>query len=66
MMSRDWLFTIARPGGASRGISGIHSDNKARSGIRTVKIGQSDLINRTLRFCQRDLHKTYSINFHAL
>jgi hypothetical protein len=22
MMSRDWLFTFARPGGASRGISG--------------------------------------------
>jgi hypothetical protein len=22
MMSRDWLFTVARPGGASRGISG--------------------------------------------
>jgi hypothetical protein len=22
MMRRDWLFTIARPGGASRGISG--------------------------------------------
>jgi hypothetical protein len=22
MMSRDWLFTVARPDGASRGISG--------------------------------------------
>jgi hypothetical protein len=22
MMSRDWLFTVARPGGASKGISG--------------------------------------------
>jgi hypothetical protein len=22
MMSRDWLFTVARPGGASRGING--------------------------------------------
>jgi hypothetical protein len=22
MMSKDWLFTVARPGGASRGISG--------------------------------------------
>jgi hypothetical protein len=22
MMSRDWLFTVARPGGANRGISG--------------------------------------------
>jgi hypothetical protein len=66
MMSRDWLFTIARPGRASRGISGIHGDNKARSGIRTVKIRQSSLVNQTLRFCQRDLHKTYSINFQAL
>jgi hypothetical protein len=22
MMSRDWLFTVARPGGASKGIGG--------------------------------------------
>jgi hypothetical protein len=22
MMNRDWLFTVARPGGTSRGISG--------------------------------------------
>jgi hypothetical protein len=22
MMSRDWLFTVARPGGANKGISG--------------------------------------------
>jgi hypothetical protein len=27
MMSRDWLFTIARPGGASRG-SVEHSEGK--------------------------------------
>jgi hypothetical protein len=22
MMSRDWLFTVARPGGVSKGVSG--------------------------------------------
>jgi hypothetical protein len=40
--------------------------NKTHSEIRTVKIEQSDLRNWTLRFCQRDLHKTNSIYFQAI
>jgi hypothetical protein len=40
--------------------------NKIHSGIRTVKTGQSSLVNQTLRFGQRVKHKAYSINFQAL
>jgi hypothetical protein len=40
--------------------------NKACNGIKTTKIGQSGLTNRTLRFCQRVKHKIYSINFQTI
>jgi hypothetical protein len=44
MMSRDWLFTIARPGGASRG-SVEHSEGKG---------GESDVA--ILRFLCASTH----------
>jgi hypothetical protein len=40
--------------------------NKTRGEIRTVKIEQSDLANRTLRFCLRVKYRTYSIYFQIL
>jgi hypothetical protein len=40
--------------------------NKTHSVIRTVKTGQSDLINWIVQFCQRVKHKTYLIYFQAL
>jgi hypothetical protein len=49
-----------------RGEQVILKFNKTHIGIRTIKTGQSDLVNRTFRFCQRVKHKTYSIYFQAL
>jgi hypothetical protein len=40
--------------------------NKTYSEIRTVKTGQSDLVNQTIQLCQGVNHKTYSINFQTL
>jgi hypothetical protein len=35
MMSRDWLFTVARPGGASRG-SVEHSEGKGGESVVAI------------------------------
>jgi hypothetical protein len=35
MISRDWLFTVARPGGASRG-SMEHSEGKGGESVVTI------------------------------
>jgi hypothetical protein len=35
MMSRDWLFIIARPGGASRG-SVEHSEGKGEESVMAI------------------------------